>query len=343
MVNTYIDGNLMFYRFAYKFSYKYKDRPEKYLTNQNDIDELMKGFYSGFIHYLNHPVISKSSTITFITDQGDSWRHSLDIDYKGNRKHKDKPFDQNILIDCINRFINRLNELGFQTLSADKLEADDIIFGLTDSDRQNGRNSIIISNDSDLHQLIRVDNSSWCVVMKSDGEFVSDKKLPRSTNVDDFFNLDMRETAIINSINSIVKLIDPKLDIMVKILSGDKTDNIPSCYYRGAKNISYTKSRATNMLNESMDKLSLSDPAKIAKYVFASCNGKDSHSKDTIKIEENIKLNMKAILLRKESYPNYVLNDLIKCISGWKPHKIPDKKYLKHFINIGSSTKEDVF
>lgn len=344
--HVYLDLNLMFYRFVYKCSGKRKNKSSVYLINDDDKDEYISGITSGIVHYLKNPVISSCNSFTMVGDDG-SWRRDIkEANYKENRENKKKPFDQDIFDELNDNFIKNMiinKNLGY--IAAPKIEADDFLYFLSAKNKSSDHNTIIISNDSDLKQLVYNNGNSWCILMNSKGGFIADKKIEDKRNEDDFFIFDpdqVNQNSMIDHINNRIEIINPKKELLVKILSGDTTDNIPSCYYRGKRNISYTKDRATKMINEHFSEIDLSNIDDLAMKVIKSCDVKDVDiENDFPKVVSGISLNKKLIMLHVDNYPDHIRNVAMERVSSWKPKNIPPISLFKD--NNDGNIKYDVF
>lgn len=116
------------------------------------------------------------------------WRNDIYKEYKASRNQNQK-FNRNIF----HLFYDFISKLNIQTLSSERLEADDVIFITQQDIKKYFKNVIIISNDSDFMQLA------------SDNIYV--------------FNMQFKELKSRGSGN-------PKTDLYIKAIYGDKSDNI---------------------------------------------------------------------------------------------------------------------
>jgi 5'-3' exonuclease len=94
------------------------------------------------------------------TVDSSSWRKQhLDQEYKAHRK-KSSDINWNEIYNVHNEFIKSLEGLGVIVSRVQGAEADDLIFAWSSYLNQNGQNSLIISGDNDLLQLVNHDKSS---------------------------------------------------------------------------------------------------------------------------------------------------------------------------------------
>lgn len=137
--------------------------------------------------------------VVIACDHKKSWRKKYFEAYKAQRKDKrDKDaFDYNAFYGFINQFIVELQEtMPFMTLLIPHLEGDDIIAQMVK--KNNGPCEIVfVTADQDYYQLMQYDNVRMYDPMK--------KNLISKTRAE--------------ALN----------DLEIKILMGDKSDNIPGC------------------------------------------------------------------------------------------------------------------
>jgi len=128
-------------------------------------------------------------------DHPNSWRKSVYSEYKANRKENRKAsaidFDQ--FYKVLDAFLISFKEVfsNFYVLKVDRCEADDII-AIVAKELFSGMTKIIVSMDSDLHQLLQY-----------------------------------KGVKVYNPIEKkFIESLNPKYMLEIKILTGDKTDNI---------------------------------------------------------------------------------------------------------------------
>jgi len=129
-------------------------------------------------------------------DTKGSWRYDVYEQYKANRKKTEgkKPLNKEAFMVALNDMIDTFKNIltNIYTIHADECEGDDIIAVLAKEFNKQNEQVIIVSGDTDLNQLLVQSN-----VRQYD---------PRKS---EFFNV-----------------INPKLELQIKILSGDTSDNI---------------------------------------------------------------------------------------------------------------------
>ena len=142
----------------------------------------------------------KPTKIVMAFDSKNSWRYDVYDDYKANRKKPStskKPLNKKEFNKALQEMIDYFKEhfTNIYTIYEDRCEGDDIIAVLAKyMFTKDNENVIIVSGDSDLNQLteqtnVRQYNPKW---------------------KGDFFNI-----------------INPKKELDIKVLTGDKSDNIP--------------------------------------------------------------------------------------------------------------------
>jgi 5'-3' exonuclease len=173
-----------------------------------------------------------------------SWRKKfLDTQYKANRVKSDS-IDWNAIYECHTEFAAALEKCGVIVSRVKGAEADDLIFAWTSVLNQNGQNSIIISGDNDLLQLVNKDNSSGANTIyynKFDKDIHVFPKFQNWIEVDDhktthdIFNLPLDLMSNVKqSLRDIIKSNKMKFHevnvnefLFRKILIGDSGDNVP--------------------------------------------------------------------------------------------------------------------
>jgi len=151
-----------------------------------------------FINKIFHIIQTLSPTkVVLAFDTKGSWRYDIYEEYKANRKksYGKNPLNKEAFMVALNGMIETFETLftNIYTIHADECEGDDIIAVLA-KEQFRGENEevIIVSGDTDLNQLLILSNVRQYNPLKND-----------------FFNV-----------------INPKMELDIKVLSGDKSDNI---------------------------------------------------------------------------------------------------------------------
>lgn len=174
----------------------FKQRKEDFEIIHDNIIE-NKEFMIAFIKHFEtdmKKIISKfktvKSNIIFCLDcpRCNIWRNTIFERYKQSRVKKD-----NFNSDIFMIFEEYLNNNNYKTCKYDNLEADDIVY-LIQKKIKDKTNVIIITNDNDYLQMY-------------------------SSNIK-IFNMQFKDISLRINYN-------PKIELLLKIIIGDKSDNIP--------------------------------------------------------------------------------------------------------------------
>lgn len=123
------------------------------------------------------------------------WRNKFYHDYKATRDTSNKNFDKEVFVHTYKRLLPKLKSTyGFKDIHCDELEADDVI--------------------AIIHRTIRKikDDISICII----------------TNDNDYTQLCDKHTIIRNLQGKSIKTDDIEVFLKMKIIQGDKSDNIPA-------------------------------------------------------------------------------------------------------------------
>jgi 5'-3' exonuclease len=172
-----------------------------------------------------------------------SWRKKIITEYKGTRK-KDTEIDWNFVYTAYGEFKEEVKST-MKVLEAPHIEGDDWISYLTEKANSEGRSVIIVSNDYDIKQMVNYSLNPLTINLMTNEMYNKEKlflpknyqvflnKLSRLPN-DDIFNLNDNVEFIgllENFINKYeVHEIDPMESLIIKIISGDSSDNISSVW-----------------------------------------------------------------------------------------------------------------
>lgn len=263
------------------------------------------------------------ANIYFVSDSREkSWRVKLDKGYKGNRK-RNTDIDWEFVFDAYNDFKKNLSKSGIQVLEAKHIEGDDWLSYLVSKSNSEGISTIIVSNDYDIKQIVgyRV-NPLYINIMSN--EMLNKQKLflPKNYQIflnemnkldnNDIFNLN-DNLDFIRLINSFIEKyemyeIDPIESLIVKVISGDQSDNIKSVWSivkggrrRGIGEIG-AKSIFDNYITE-FGEINLSDPDLYENIADLICEKKKLSKTTILEIKDNIDKNMKLIHLNIDSIP----------------------------------------
>lgn len=263
------------------------------------------------------------ANIYFVSDSRErSWRKRLSNEYKSTRK-KDDSIDWEFVFNTYNEFKENLSNMGVKLMESPSVEGDDWISYLCNKANSIGRSTIIISNDYDIKQIITHNISPLYINIMSNEIYNKQKLfLPKNYQVfmneinklgdGDIFSLN-DNTEFINLINSFIEKyevseIDRLESLIVKVISGDKSDNIASVYtsFKDGRKRGIGDTGAKSILDSYISEfgeIDISDPDLYENIADLICE-KKKLSRDLIsEIITNIEANMKLIHLDVDYLP----------------------------------------
>ena len=217
-----------------------------------------------------------------------------------------------------------------KVLEAPNVEGDDWISFLVGKANREGRSTIIVSNDYDIKQIVGYGLDPLYINIMTNEMYNKEKLfLPRNYQVflnkvsklpnDDIFNLNDNNDFLLLMNRFLNKYdineIDPVESLIVKIISGDTSDNISSVWSqtkngkkrgigeKGAKGI------YDNYIQE-FGELNLSDPDLYENIADLICEKKKLSKTQIESIVDNIKDNMKLIDLRIHNFPTEIIEKM---------------------------------
>lgn len=195
------------------------------------------------------------SDIYIISDSNkSSWRKKLYPVYKEKRV-KDENIDWGFVFNVFYNFLDNQKKKSYRY---DNIEADDFIAKIVQRNNSKGISNIIISNDHDLKQFVYYDKQNKCInIMANEFKNMKEKvfiPFDYRLYLSDCFNNEENicENDIVdiedfdnNSYNFIDKYIKYKNieevvadeSLFIKLISGDKSDNISSIYILNKRGI----------------------------------------------------------------------------------------------------------
>ena len=314
LLNLIIDGNYILSRLVFTL-------------HKNNL------LYGALSQSLENTIISYKKLYPFtniylVSDSKEkSWRKNLNSNYKSTRK-KDTDIDWSFVYKVYDEF--KQNIKGARILESPRIEGDDWIAFLVHKNNQNKQSNFIVSNDYDIKQLIKFDiENEWINFMSN--EMYNQEKifLPKNYQIfvnkikgksnDDIFNLN-DNTEFLNLMSRfIIKYnlneIDSIESLMIKIISGDTSDNIQSVYQTsksgkvrgiGAKG---AQSIYDSYLVE-FGEPSLQDPDLFENIADIICEKKKVSKTNIQPIVSRIQENMKLIDLRVYNFPPEIVDSM---------------------------------
>ena len=259
-----------------------------------------------------------------------SWRKKIITEYKGTRK-KDTDIDWNFVYTAYGEFKEEVKST-MKVLEAPHIEGDDWISYLTEKANIEGRSVIIVSNDYDIKQMVNYSLNPLTINLMTNEMYNKEKlflpknyqvflnKLSRLPN-DDIFNLNDNVEFIgllDNFINKYeVHEIDPMESLIIKIISGDSSDNINSVWSvtKNGKKRGIGAAGAKTIYDEYLlefGEVNLMDPDLHENIADLICEKKKLSKSQISPIVGNIELNVRLIDLRMCNLPDEVVNRMAK-------------------------------
>ena len=259
-----------------------------------------------------------------------SWRKKLIDEYKGTRK-KDTDIDWNFVYTAYGEFKEEVKST-MKVLEAPHIEGDDWISYLTEKANSEGRSVIIVSNDYDIKQMVNYSLDPLTINLMTNEMYNKEKlflpknyqvflnKLSRLPN-DDIFNLNDNIEFIgllDNFINKYeVHEIDPMESLIIKIISGDSSDNINSVWSvtKNGKKRGIGAAGAKTIYDEYLlefGEVNLLDPDLHENIADLICEKKKLGKSQISPIVGNIEMNVRLIDLRMSNLPQEVVSRMTK-------------------------------
>jgi 5'-3' exonuclease len=291
--------------------------------------------YGGLIRALENTVANYRKWFPFtniylVSDSKEkSWRKQYTTGYKANRK-KDTDIDWNFVYETYALFKQSIT--GCRTLEAPHVEGDDWISFLVERANQSGRSTIVVSNDYDIKQMLNFSLEPLFINIMTN-EMHNKEKLfmPKNYMIfinsvnrlpsDDIFNLNdnsefiMMMNRFLNKYE--VNEIDRIESLMIKIISGDQSDNIASVWQQtkngrtrgiGAKG---AKGIYDSYVSE-FGEINLKDPDLNENIADLICEKKKLSKGKIVDIVDRIEHNLKLIDLRVENLPPEIVEKMEK-------------------------------
>jgi 5'-3' exonuclease len=290
MYNYYLifDGNYLAYRTLFTI--------KNYVSNEKTLsDEKSKGIFMRKLtdDFLSIVSLFNTNKIIFVKDSK-SWRKQFEGEYKATRE-KSEDIDWDSLFVLIDEFTDKLKNLNVVISKVDMLEGDDLIALWSKKLNKENKSAIIISADSDLIQLVELNNDSFTIIYNVKS---NTKKFYASIGFKEKLfsykfnnNSDIFESSInvlnTNKIKKLISIIEShdieevksEEVLLHKVLCGDTSDNVSSVF---VIEVNGKRKRITN---------------KDAKKVISYLN--DTYSKvniDELKYNKNLQNEIRLIL-----------------------------------------------
>jgi len=257
-----------------------------------------------------------------------SWRKQLATTYKATRK-KDSDIDWKFVYNAYGEFKDSMRGL-IKILESPHVEGDDWISFLVTKANREGRSSIIVSNDYDIKQIVNyVLNLLFFNIMTN--EMYNKEKLFLPKNYQVFLNkvsklpsnniFELNDNTdfllLLNRFISKYEIneINPVESLMIKVISGDTSDNIGSVWsvVKNGKKRGIGDKGAKSIYDEyikEFGEVNLTDPDLYENIADLICEKKKLSKTQIESIVENIRGNMKLIDLRLHNLPDEIINKM---------------------------------
>jgi len=264
-----------------------------------------------------------------------SWRKKLNKNYKSNRK-RDTDVDWDFVYNCYGDFKNNIKLRGIKVLEAPGIEGDDWISFLIEKSNNEFRSTITISNDHDIKQLIKYSTNPFYInFMLNEMQAKQKVFLPknykifiseiRKVNNDDIFNLN-DSSEFQNMMNGFIDKyeifeVDPIECLIVKLISGDTSDNISSAWSveKNGKRRGIGVNGAMSIYQkyiQEFGELNLSDPDLMENIADLIVEKKKISNKIIPEITSNLESNKKIISLETINFPTEIIDKMNTVFQG---------------------------
>ena len=269
------------------------------------------------------------SNVYLVSDSKEkSWRKDYTENYKGTRK-KDTDIDWDFVYKTYGEFKEEIKSV-INVLEAPRVEGDDWLSYLVEKANEEERCVIIVSNDYDIKQLVNYSLNPLTMNIMTNEMYNKEKLfLPRNYQIfvnkvtklpnDDIFNLN-DNTEFLLLLNKFIDKyeiheINPIESLIIKIISGDQSDNIGSVWsvVKNGKKRGIGAAGAQTIYNEYISEfgeVSLTDPDLYENIADLICEKKKLSKNQIDPIVTNIEKNVKLIDLRLINLPEEIIEKM---------------------------------
>jgi 5'-3' exonuclease len=362
-MNIIIDGNYLFYKTLFIFSYGTSGK--RLLEDTKDQEMFIRKIATDMSHAIRS--FGNPDRIIFTIDSR-SWRKEIEIEdgaYKGHREKDETTIDWDSFYKCMNEFGVILRKKGIIVSKEERAEGDDLMYLWAESFYQNGEDSIIITGDKDLTQCIRFNGKNFVIVYNPNSKsrkIVAAQgfsKWLRSEEYDLFDAstfMNRSKDLIAEAINSIpIEEIDPAYTIFEKVIVGDAGDAVPPIWTWENKGKTYrvTPSKAERIY-EIVNRTKFVDDVydlpnramEIANGILATC--KQTAPAEVIK--SRLVRNLQLVYLNDRIIPSDIQDKFKESFEKYSPKKLSAANYdMVHllegtrFITGGRTFEADIF
>jgi 5'-3' exonuclease len=269
------------------------------------------------------------SNIYLVSDSKEkSWRKQIISEYKSTRK-KDSDIDWGFVYDTYVEFKEEMKK-SIKVLEAPHIEGDDWISFLVEKSNREERSTIIVSNDYDIKQVVKFNLDPLYINIMTNEMYNKQKLfLPQNYQLflnkvnslpnNDIFNLN-DNTEFISFISNFidkyeVNEINSTESLIIKIISGDVSDNIDSVWsqVKGGKKRGIGSKGAKSIYDTyitEFGEVNLNDPDLYENIADLICEKKKLSKTKIESIVERIKGNFQLIDLRVNNLPQDITSKM---------------------------------
>lgn len=270
-----------------------------------------------------------------ITLDSQSWRKSIlsDVDYKGTR-HQEETIDWDGFAECMHNFVSGLDKYNITVSKTKQAEADDLIFYWSHLLNNKGIPVIIYSSDKDMLQIVGVTDKKTDTLLYSDVTKkiyvpVGFEKIAKQDNVSiyesfaagasyEVYDRFAHLKSLINKRKLEMIEVDSEHFRFVKVLTGDKSDNISSVYSyeKNGRTFNVTEAKAEKILEDFTSKVG----ALNSEYLYVddtigvlaeSCSNVLKLEGENKNVADNIRRNVKYMMLSLNVIPTDVADNML--------------------------------
>ena len=284
---------------------------ESYLSSKEDREDMIQSLMIS-INTIYHRYNMVDRIILCFDSVKKSWRFDLQYKdlYKSNRHRKSSNrYDPMGYRKMMIEFHEWCLSNGYCSMMYDRAEGDDLLYIASNLLLNAGFSSMICTADKDMQQLVTNKGKDYIYIFNNDTSktqthYIEEIKQTSTseTTFENFFDED-REAQNKSIIYDRCTKIVPQNSLFLKVLAGDKSDCIPSCYtyQKGKQMVGFTELRATSVFDKYYKERFLSDGLTMQK-IF---------SDETL-------LNELALNVVKEVKKEWSDDDITSCIAGLK-------------------------
>lgn len=328
-----IDGHNFLFRSLYVLPQK---KGVKILSDKESKDMFVSKLEQNINAVLRdmEPVIDRC----IIALDSQSWRKSIDsdVDYKGTR-HQEDTIDWDGFSECMHTFVDGLGKYNITVSKTKMAEADDLIFYWSHLLNNKGIPVIIYSSDKDMLQIVGVTDKKTDTILYSDVTKkiyvpVGFEKLAKNDCVSvydtfvaggiyDIYDRFAHLKVLVSKRKLEMIEVDADRFRFVKVLTGDKSDNISSIYSyeKNGRTFNVTEAKAEKILEDFTSKVG----ALNSEYLYVddtigvlaeSCSSVLKLEGENENIAKNIRRNVKYMMLSLNAIPAEVSENMLSDI-----------------------------